>query len=103
MDIGQVSVWTTLFGHGHLDIGQVSQLPVCGQPSLDADIWTFVFYVRCLCLKPSPDTDIRTLNPGKDAKNLLPGAYRVPGNILAPISKAWEPESGKKCFCLFRS
>ena len=48
MDIGQVSVWSTLLGHGHLDIGQVSQLPVCGQPSLDADIWTLVFYVRYL-------------------------------------------------------
>ena len=56
-----------------------------------------------ICLKPSPDTDIRTLNPENVAFNLLPGAYRVPGNIPAPIPRAWEPETGKKKdFCLFQ-
>ena len=33
--------------------------------------------------------------------NWLPGAFRVPGNILAPIPRAWEPQSGKKSFLVF--
>ena len=36
------------------------------------------------------------LNQGKIAQNWLPGASRVPGNILAPIPRAWEPKSGRK-------
>merc|ERR1712197_162662 len=54
------------------------------------------FQRRVICGNLRQCANITILNQEKIAQNWLPGASRVPGNILAPISRAWEPKSGRK-------